>query len=90
MVWRTMLTTFSLVFLAELGDKTQLATLLLAAESRNLWAVFFGSAGALVLSSLIGVLAGETLTRFISPHYLQVGAGIAFIFLGVLMLIRKG
>ncbi|MDI3538614.1 MAG: hypothetical protein PWP58_1505 [Bacillota bacterium] len=90
MVWKTVLTTFSLVFLAELGDKTQLATLLLAAESRALWSVFLGAAGALVLSSLIGVLAGEALTRFIPPHYLQTAAGVAFIFLGVLLLLRKG
>jgi len=90
LVWKTVLTTFSLVFLAELGDKTQLATLLLAAESRALWSVFLGAAGALVLSSLIGVLAGEALTRFIPPHYLQRGAGLAFILLGVLLLMRKG
>ncbi|MDI3522693.1 MAG: hypothetical protein PWQ41_1217 [Bacillota bacterium] len=90
MVWKTVLTTFSLVFLAELGDKTQLATLLLAAESGALWSVFLGAASALVLSSLIGVLAGAALTRFIPPHYLQMGAGVAFIFLGVLLLFRKG
>ena len=56
-VWKTVITTFSLVFLAELGDKTQLATMLLAAESHALWSVL-GSATALVLSSLIGVVAG--------------------------------
>lgn len=90
MFWKTALATFSMVFLAELGDKTQLATMLLAAESRSLWAVFIGSAGALVLSSFIGVLAGEALTRIVSPQVLKSAAGIAFILLGIVMLVRRG
>ncbi|MGI6604892.1 MAG: TMEM165/GDT1 family protein [Firmicutes bacterium] len=90
MVWKTVITTFSLVFLAELGDKTQLATMLLAAESHALWSVFLGSATALVLSSLIGVVAGEALTRVVPSHYLQTGAGVAFIILGAILLLRRG
>jgi putative Ca2+/H+ antiporter (TMEM165/GDT1 family) len=88
--WKTVFTTFSMVFLAELGDKTQLATMLLAAESRALWPVFVGSAGALVLSSFMGVVAGEALTRIVSPQVLKSAAGIAFILLGIVMLVRRG
>lgn len=90
MFWQTALTTFLMVFVAELGDKTQLATMLLAAESRSLWPVFIGSAGALVLSSLLGVLAGEALTRVISPQVLRAVAGIGFVILGVVMLVKRG
>ncbi|HHT71142.1 MAG: TMEM165/GDT1 family protein [bacterium] len=90
MFWKTAWTTFTLVFLAELGDKTQLATMLLAAESRALGAVFAGSAAALVLSSFIGVLAGEALTRLVSPQFLKTAAGFAFILLGLVMLVKRG
>ena len=90
MFWKTASTAFGLVFLAELGDKTQLATMLLAAECQAIWAVFAGSALALVLSSFIGVLAGETLTRIIPPAVLQMLAGAAFIVLGFVMLLQGG
>ena len=79
-----------MVFVCELGDKTQLATMMLAAESKSLWPVFAGSASALVLSSLIGVLAGGALTRFISPNVLKNLAGVGFIILGIVMLVKRG
>lgn len=87
--WQAFMATFSLVFLAELGDKTQLAVFLMAAQDRPLWGVFFGSATALVLSSLIAVLLGTTLSRFIAPALIQKGAGIAFVFIGFLLLSGK-
>ncbi|MGE5508119.1 MAG: TMEM165/GDT1 family protein [Chitinophagales bacterium] len=83
------LTTFWLVFLAELGDKTQLATMTLAAENRAFWPVFAGAASALVLTSLIGVMAGEALSRFIPAHFLTAAAAVGFILIGVLMLFGK-
>ena len=83
---KTFLATFGLVFLAELGDKTQLATMLLATQKKPLWGVFLESALALMLSSLIGVLAVCVLVRFIPPHYLQFGVGVAVIVIGVLLL----
>ncbi len=89
MAWKIFLTTFGLVFLAELGDKTQLATMLLAAEKKSIWPVFFGSALALVLSSFIGVLAGTAISRIIPMNYIQIGAGAAFILLGILLLWGK-
>lgn len=87
--WQAFLSTFSLIFLAELGDKTQLAVLLLAAQGRPLWGVFCGSACALVLSALLGTLFGGTLARYLPPFYLQKGAGVAFIIIGLLLLWGK-
>lgn len=80
---------FFLVFLAELGDKTQLATMLLVAQGQSPKLVFLGAVAALVLSSLIGVLAGSWLFRFLPPNVLQTCAGIAFMFIGALLLFGK-
>ncbi len=86
---KTFLTTFWLVFLAELGDKTQLATMSLAAEHRMLWPVFTGAATALVLTSAIGVLAGGALTRIVPAAYLHTAAAVGFLVIGVLMLLGR-
>jgi Ca2+/H+ antiporter, TMEM165/GDT1 family len=86
---KAFLTTFGLVFLAELGDKTQLATMLLVSQGQSPKMVFLGAASALVFSSLLGVAAGTVLTRFFPPHTLQTGAGIAFIVIGALLLLGK-
>lgn len=88
-MFQVFLSTFGLVFLAELGDKTQLATLLLAAQQRTVWPVFLGSASALVLSSLIGAVAGSALSRVVPASYIQAGAGIAFVVLGILLLLGR-
>ncbi|MGI5875720.1 MAG: TMEM165/GDT1 family protein [Dethiobacteria bacterium] len=87
--WQAFLTTFSLVFIAELGDKTQLSVMLLAAQDKPLWGVFLGSATALVLSSLLAIFLGTLLARFLPPHYIQKGAGIAFVGIGFLLLLGK-
>ncbi len=89
MEWKTMLTTFGLVFLAELGDKTQLATMLIATQSKSLLSVFLGSATALVFSAAVGVLLGAALTRYIPTNYLQSGAGVAFVAIGLLLIFGK-
>ena len=79
---------FVAVFLAELGDKTQLATLLFAAEPQtNKIGVFVAASGALVLSTLIAVLLGGQLTNYISPRILKLMAGIGFIAIGLWVLI---
>lgn len=88
MDWKLLTSTFGVVFLAELGDKTQLATLGLAADSKSRLAVFLGSASALVATSLIAVLAGGLVARYIPPDYLKKGAGILFLMLGAWTLIR--
>ena len=90
MDFKVMLTTFGMIFLAELGDKTQLATLLFAAESKSLVAVFIGSAGALILTSLIAVVLGSGLARVIPADYIKIGAGALFIVLGVWMIFFSG
>ncbi len=85
--WKTVFSTFTVVFLAELGDKTQLSTMMLAASKKTPWSVFLGSAMALVLSSLIGVLIGETLYRIVPGHIIKYFAGGAFVVVGLLMLL---
>lgn len=77
------------VFVAEIGDKTQLATLLFSAEHPNKWVVFAGSAGALVLASAIGVVVGAQLERFIRPQTLKIVAGVGFIVIGAWTLIAR-
>ncbi|SNS54317.1 Uncharacterized protein family UPF0016 [Anaerovirgula multivorans] len=86
---RIIVTTFFIVFVAELGDKTQLQTMLLATQSRSIWPVFIGASLALILSSLIGVFAGTFLSKYIPTHYLQTAAGIAFVIIGILTLSGK-
>jgi len=86
MDWKLVGTTFVAVFIAELGDKTQLATLSFATGGTSRWAVFLGAASALVLTSLIAVVAGEALARVIPPKYLQRGAGVLFLVIGAWVL----
>ena len=70
--------------LAELGDKTQLATFCLTADcGDSKLSVFLGSAGALVLSSLIAVLLGAAFSRFIPANYIKIAAGIFFVAVGI-------
>lgn len=81
---KVFLAVFGTVFLAELGDKTQLATLLFAADKPgSKWTVFAASASALVIAAGLGVLAGSTIAAHINPKYLQIVAGIGFILIGV-------
>jgi putative Ca2+/H+ antiporter (TMEM165/GDT1 family) len=80
----TMATVAISVFIAEIGDKTQLATMLFASDAKtSLWAVFFGSALALVAAAGIGVLAGSAISKFVAPETLKIVAGIGFIAIGV-------
>jgi putative Ca2+/H+ antiporter (TMEM165/GDT1 family) len=85
---RHLVTIFVSVFIAELGDKTQIATMLFAAGSGpGKAAVFFAAASALVISTLLAVFAGDLITRFISPPTLKIAAGSGFILVGVWTLI---
>jgi putative Ca2+/H+ antiporter (TMEM165/GDT1 family) len=90
MDWKLFGSTFVAIFLAELGDKTQLATLSLAAGSRSKWAVFAGSAIALVATSAIAVGAGEAIARLVPPIWIRRAAGVLFLALGVLFLVKTG
>jgi putative Ca2+/H+ antiporter (TMEM165/GDT1 family) len=90
MDFKVLLTTFGMIFLAELGDKTQLATLCFAAESKSRLAVFLGSAGALVLTSLLAVVFGCALSRVVASNHIKVAAGALFVLLGLWMLLFSG
>jgi putative Ca2+/H+ antiporter (TMEM165/GDT1 family) len=87
---KVMLTTFGMIFLAELGDKTQLATFAFAAESRTRLSVFVGAAAALVLTSLIAVAFGSAVGKLIPPRHIKIGAGALFVLLGIWMLLASG
>jgi putative Ca2+/H+ antiporter (TMEM165/GDT1 family) len=89
MDWKTFLATFGAIFLAELGDKTQLATLAFAASSRSFWNVFLGSSIALIVTSLIATLAGNALARYIPTRWVGIGAGALFTIIGVFLIIRN-
>ncbi len=87
--YRLTLTVFATVFLAELGDKTQLATLLFAANGEvNKWLVFVGSALALILTSAIGTFAGALISQYISEKYLHYAAGVGFVLVGLWTLLK--
>ena len=86
---KTLVTTFSLIFLAELGDKTQFAALCLSADSKSPLAVFLGASLALVTSALLAVLLGAFLARCFPPHVIKTVGGILFIVMGVVMLATR-
>ena len=90
MDFKVLLTTFGMIFLAELGDKTQLATFAFAAENKSRLAVFLGAAGALLLTSLLAVVFGSAVSRLIPENYIKTGAGALFILLGLWMLVFQG
>lgn len=87
---KLLFSTFGLVFLAELGDKTQLATMGLSTSGTSKLSVFLGSALALVLSSAIAVLVGGELARLVPPVWIHRAAGVGFLVMGVLFLVGKG
>jgi len=81
---RAFLTVFTTVFIAEIGDKTQLATMLFASEAKvSKWVIFAGSALALTFAAAIGVLVGAQLEQFVSPRTLKIVAGVGFIVIGL-------
>ena len=83
MEWKLFLTVFASIFIAEMADKTQLVTLLFAADKTvSKWVVFFGSASALVLASAIGVLAGTLLSHVINVRMMSTVAGSGFMLIG--------
>ncbi|SKA97469.1 Uncharacterized protein family UPF0016 [Caloramator quimbayensis] len=86
---KIILTTFFLVFIAELGDKTQITTMLLSADTSSKFAVFIGSALALICSSFIGVMLGSIINKYIPPNIIQLASAVAFIIIGVLLLFNK-
>ena len=87
---RVFATVFTTIFVAELGDKTQLATLLYAAEGHNpKLTVFVAAASALVLASALGVLGGTVISQYVSPKPLSWIAGTGFIAIGLWTILRS-
>jgi Ca2+/H+ antiporter, TMEM165/GDT1 family len=83
---RVFISTFITIFLAELGDKTQVTTLLISAQAESPWVVFLGAGTALVATSLIGVLLGQWLARRIPPQTLDTAAGAVLLGITVWLL----
>jgi len=85
---KVLFTVFGAVFIAELGDKTQLATLLFATDQEvSKWTVFLGASLALIVASGLGVLAGGLISQYVSEKMLHYVAGIGFIAIGIWTLV---
>ena len=90
MDWKILATVFATIFIAELGDKTQLATVLYAADKEvSKWTVFLGASLALVVASAIGVGAGGVVSQYLSERMLRSVAGLGFIVIGIWTLFRS-
>jgi putative Ca2+/H+ antiporter (TMEM165/GDT1 family) len=80
---------FSTIFVAEIGDKTQLATLLYASGAEvNKLTVFLGASLALILTSALGVLVGSALSQYVDPKYPAWLAGVGFIAVGIWTIVK--
>ncbi len=89
MDWKLLASTFAAIFVAELGDKTQLATLSLSSGSSSRWTIFAGATLALVFATGLGVLGGDIVAKFVSPIWIRRIAGVAFVVMGLQFLLRK-
>jgi Ca2+/H+ antiporter, TMEM165/GDT1 family len=89
MDYKLFASTFVAIFMAEIGDKTQLATLSLAAGGKARWIVFSGSALALVATSAIAVLGGDAVARVVPPVWIRRVAGLVFVVMGGLFVFGK-
>ena len=84
-----LISTFLTVFLAELGDKTQLATVALSGTSDHPLAVFLGSASALILACLLGAIAGGSVASVVPTEPLQLIASVGFLIIGMRLLLQR-
>mgnify|MGYP000267991351 CR=1 FL=1 len=89
MILSLLLSTFLTVFIAELGDKTQLATLTISGTSNKPLAVFLGSSSALILASLLGALTGGSISSFMPEIYLKAIASLTFLIIGTNLFINS-
>jgi len=85
MDWKVLLSTFAMVFIAELGDKTQLAVISMTCKHGQFWPVFIGATLALAMVTLLGVIGGEVVSHVVPTSVLTKVAAATFIVLGVLM-----
>lgn len=89
MSWKLFASTFAVVFVAELGDKTQLATFALSGGAASRWTVFFAASLALIVATAIAVLAGAAVGKYVPEIWIKRLAGAGFIAMGILFLIAK-
>jgi len=90
MEWKLLATTFATIFLAELGDKTQLAAMALAAGTSSKWAVFVGASLALLAATAVAVLAGDFISHYLPQRWIKRGAGALFVVIGLVLLLTSG
>ena len=88
MDWKIMATTFGIVFLAELGDKTQLAAMALSGKTGRPLSVFLGASAALVLVTLLGVAAGALVKRAVPEKIMSIASAVLFLAVGGFLLVR--
>ena len=88
MLLTLLFTTFMTVFLAEMGDKTQLTTVTLSSTTNKPLAVFIGSSLALILATLLGALAGSSIANLIPAFILKLLSGIVFLIIGINLLLQ--
>ncbi|MDI6601580.1 MAG: TMEM165/GDT1 family protein [Thermoanaerobacteraceae bacterium] len=84
---KVLISTFLIVFFAELGDKTQLSTMFIASKTKYPKIVFIGSSIALIMSSALAVVLGLYMKRYIPEEFIRYGGAVIFILFGILMLI---
>ena len=89
MDWRVLLTTFGVIFLAEMGDKTQLAAMTMSAQTKRPWAVLIGASLGLICVSALGVIVGSLLSQYLPLEWIKRVGAVAFIAIGVLILLGK-
>lgn len=85
---RTFMTVFGVLFLAELGDKTQLAVVAFSSEGRSPWAVFLGASLALATSTALALLVGRVALRVVPTAWVRLGAGLLFLVVAVVVLVE--
>ena len=85
---KLIVSTFVMIFMAELGDKTQISTFALASNSRSMLSVFLGAAGALVLTTLIAVVLGGVIGRYVPARLIKFVSAAVFLGFGVLTLVE--
>lgn len=89
MDWKIIVSTFVTIFLAELGDKTQIASILMTSKTNKPVLVFIGTMLAFAVVTVIGVAVGSVITKFLPINFIKMGAAIAFIIVGILILLGK-
>lgn len=86
MNWKLFMLAFTILFFAELGDKTQLAVFTLVSQYKEPLPIFLGSATALILVTLIGATFGKYVSYYVPAEYIQMASGLLFLLIGLLIL----